>query len=346
MPQTINLPPAPRRIKRERLSRVVERFLSLLEAAGASPKTVRVYRAALRDFVERVGDKLAGEVSVEDYLIWLSGVRKGVRKPRGGNQKNTIHYYSIFVRKFLRWLGLEEELPVPPRDNGRIDTVLSEEEVEALLRSSRDLMDLVIVSLLFETGMRVGELLNIKIKDIDFNNNIIKIKGKYGKERIVFLGPISLQALQTLIEARRPRPSEKLIDMSYQAVYKRLKTLAKRAGVNPEKVRPHVLRHTFATTALKRGMSLPALQKIMGHSNIRVTERYLHLMIDDAAREYARIFYGSPMVVAPQPQGAPIQPYGYRLPENMPGSTMGRLEGMYGPFSPLVRARGSLVKYD
>ena len=290
-------PPPPATIRRATLKEAAELFLQALAAAGASSKTIRAYRAALSSFVKEAGtDRRAVDIGVEDYVRWLSTIRtQGPVRPRGsGSTRNTIHYYALFVRKFLRWLGIENEIPVPPRDDGRLEQVLSPGEVEALLEASRDLVDALIVALLVETGMRVGELLNVRVSDIDLDQGTIRIRGKYGKERIVLFGPLSRALLETYLETVNPRRRAKLLDISYQAVYKRLKALAKRAGVDPSKVRPHILRHTFATEALRRGMSLPALQRLLGHSNIRITQRYLHLVTEDIRREYYQAFAALP----------------------------------------------------
>lgn len=306
MPSLRPMPP-PRGVRRLSLERASSLFISALRAAGASEKTLRAYHAAIKSFVAYVGPgKPVSGLSSEDYVSWLSELQqRGVRRPRGsGSTRNTIHYYALFVRKFLRWLGLDEDLPVPPRDNGRIEDVLTPGEVERLLGAVSDITDLIIVSLLFETGIRVGELLSIRIADIDLNNGTIRVRGKYGKERIVFFGPLSRAAIEALLSQKRPGPYDRLVDLTYQAVYKRLKKLALRAGLDPRKVRPHVLRHTFATEALRRGMSLPALQRLLGHSSIRITQRYLHLVTEDLRREYYEKF-------AVQPGPAPAAPYNH-----------------------------------
>ena len=280
-----------------------------MSAAGASEKTLRAYRAALRSFAGVVGDRKVSEIGAEDYLRWLSYMRRqGPSRPRGGNAKNTLHYYAVFVRKFLRWIGVRDELPVPPRDSGQLETVLTREELEKLLAAVRDDLDLLILAILMETGVRIGELLNVRLRDIDPRARSIRVRGKYGKERVVFYGPLTEKALHLYVSARRPRPADYLVPLTYQAVYKRLKSLAKRAGVDPSRVRPHVLRHTFATEALRRGMSLPALQRLLGHSSIRITQRYLHLVTDDVRREYLEAF-GSPAWGRRTP--APEAPYSW-----------------------------------
>jgi len=291
MGSSIRLMPAPRGIARKRLEDAVEVFLNTLEASGASEKTIRAYRAALRSFADHVGpERRVSEITPEDYASWLAWLRKRPGKRRNARRDSTIHYYSIFVRRFLKWAGIDEDLPAVPGGRSEFSDALSWDEVVALMEAARDLLDLVIVAVLAETGLRASELLGLTWRDVDLRRGVLRVVGKYGKERVVFLGPVSSEALSLLFEETRPSLRDRVVPISYQALYKRVKRLAERAGLDPEKVRPHVLRHTFATEALRRGMSLPALQRLLGHSNIKITERYLHLVTEDVEREYRSIF--------------------------------------------------------
>ncbi|MDP8002872.1 MAG: site-specific tyrosine recombinase/integron integrase [Caldisphaera sp.] len=267
-------------------------FLQELEASGASQHTIKSYRAAIKQFINFIGNnKKIDQINDENYLQWISFVRKHgfANSKNGKNFEVTIHYYSIFVRRFLVWLGLNENIPVMNARKQSFSYALTWEEVGRLVNSIRDLDDLLIISIMTETGIRVRELLNLRWDDIDFQSGQIRILGKYNKERIVFMGPISKQALQTAYSIYGNK-RQNIIGMTYQAVYKRLKSLAIRANLDPRKIRPHVLRHTFATEALRRGMSLPVLQRLLGHSDIKVTQLYLHLVNDDMRREYSRLF--------------------------------------------------------
>ncbi len=301
------LPRPPANIGSMTLGEAIRLFLKVLDSLGWSPKTIKVYRAALRDFSSSVGpERPMSEITSDDYLSWLSLDSRRVRE--GSIRRSTAHYYSIMVRRFLRWTGVGGDMHAYGRGERRFKGSLRWGEVLTLLQASRDVIDALIVSLLAETGLRVSEFLSITLRDIDMVKGSIRVKGKYGKEREVFLGPISRSILEEYLSAIGPRrPNDRLVNISYQAVYKRLKKLAERAGVDPERVRPHVLRHTFATEALRRGMSLPSLQRLLGHSDIKVTQLYLHLTNEDVRSEYQSLFHHT--TLAPPPLPTPHQPH-------------------------------------
>jgi integrase/recombinase XerD len=311
------LPPPPRGLEGRSVREAVEAFLGALEAAGASPSTIRAYRAALEAFTAHVGPgRRAGELGPDDYTSWLRAARaSGPRRPRGGRWESTLHYYSVYVRRFLEWLGVARGLPALPRPSRGYSGALRWSEVEALLEASRDLLDALIVAFLAESGLRARELLGLRVRDIDLEAGEAVVRGKYGKERRVPLGPLTRSLLPLWLRERGLGPGDRLVPISYQALYKRLKTLAARAGLDPAKVRPHVLRHTFATEALRRGVSLAALQRILGHSDIKVTQLYLHLAWEDVRREYQAAFTAQPWPQAPAawpPPPAPQAPaYAY-----------------------------------
>ena len=307
-----DLPPPPPGLLEKSNREILEAFLAALAAAGASEKTVKAYRAAISDFLEYIGDKPLREVSSSDVAGWVyERLSRGVKRPReedGRARRVTMHYYTLFLRGFFEWLKLDVKVPVvrKPR-RGRVEA-LRAEDVYRLIMAARDPLDLLIVALLFETGLRAQEAVGLRWRDIDFSKREIRVRNaKYGEERIVLYGQLTEQALQLILATRPPRsPDESVLGISYSGLYKRLKTLAKRAGLDPEKVRPHVLRHTFATEALRRGVPLPVVQRLLGHHDIKVTQVYLHILDEDVRRAYQAAFNPGALAQAP-PQLAPIQ---------------------------------------
>lgn len=319
MPSPGRAPPGVLELSNEE---IVELFLEELYASGASEHTVRAYRSALRDFLEFIKGKPLREVTASDVMAWRisrrrNGFPRRVRNKRrklseyeeGRLRQATLHYYTLFLRAFFKWLGLDVDVPVVKLPRRREPQVLSEEEVEKLIAACRDLLDLVIVYLLVGSGLRARELLALTPDDVDLERGEVRVRaGKFGEERVAFLTDEAVAVLKEWIRTSGVKRGEPLIPLSYSGLYKRLKTLAKRAGLPPEKVRPHVLRHTFATSALRRGMNLIAVQRLLGHKDVKTTQVYTHLTVDDLRREF-RMAFGTgrpagPLAARPAPVGA------------------------------------------
>ncbi|MEM4570042.1 MAG: tyrosine-type recombinase/integrase [Desulfurococcaceae archaeon] len=314
---------------------ILKEFESTLRAAGASRETIKSYMAAIRDFMSFTRNKPLREVTVRDVIAWrnerLANGFTGAKTSDKYKWQVTLHYYSVLLRRFFKWLGLRIRVLGTKKLPARVDA-LSEEEVGALLAAASKPVDKLIVSLLVTTGLRSRELLNLKVEDVDLGKQIIRVRSaKYGKERLVTAPLEVFEYLGAWIKLNGLQPGDRLFKISYSALYKKLKRLAKRAGVDPSKTRPHVLRHTFATIAIRRGMSLASLQRLLGHSDIRTTQVYLHITIDDIKREYEEKIGGSITRSKPCPAcNRPIQldalfcPYcGKAVEERIEGVTVG-----------------------
>lgn len=211
------------------------------------------------------------------------------------------------VRGFLAYQRLEsrrEDDPaarlVTPKRRRPLPRVLSLEDVEALLAAPRlatakGLRDRAMLEVLYATGLRVSELVGLRLGSMDLRRGIVRVTGKGNRERLVPVGRRALAALHAYLEggrvAVRPKqdalfPGPKGTPMTRQAFWVRLRRLALDAGLDPRRLSPHVLRHSFATHLVERGADLRTVQTLLGHRDISTTEIYTHV-----ARERLRQLY-------------------------------------------------------
>ncbi|MFP4286804.1 MAG: site-specific tyrosine recombinase XerD [Candidatus Izemoplasmataceae bacterium] len=203
------------------------------------------------------------------------------------------------MKKFHQFL-LEEKLVKDnvillinrPKKTKRLPEVLSIEEIEALIErvkqtdSNLSKRNLAMIELLYGSGLRISELLELKVNDLHINMGFINVIGKGNKERIVPLGSLAVKAMKTYLESARlylskqPTPYVFLNrfgkKMSRIGFYKILKELASDAGINKD-VSPHTLRHSFATHLIEEGVDLRFVQEMLGHTDVSTTEIYTHI---------------------------------------------------------------------
>jgi integrase/recombinase XerD len=269
----------------------LEGFLALL-AASRAPRTVDAYRRDLDDLTARLGKPLR-TASTEDLERCLAGLRAE------GRSSATIARRTAAARSFFRHLvllGQREDNPaaaVPlPRKRRRLPRTLSPSEAERLIGAAagttpRSLRDRALVELLYGAGLRVGEAVGLGKTDIDLEQRLVRATGKGDKERIVPLGRPAAEALRRYLSRGRPhldrrhRPELFLNaqggGLTRAGVFLVLRRLAEKAGLEPERVHPHLLRHSFATHLLEGGADLRSVQEMLGHADLATTELYTHV---------------------------------------------------------------------
>ena len=275
---------------------VVDRFLDAIWAErGLSENTLKAYRADLLALNQRLQGRKVDLVRVTraDILEYISWRVDGGAKPR-----STARQLSSF-RRFFRYLlreGVIAEDPTTqiamPKIGRALPQSLTEEEVEALLAvpvvsDPLGHRDRAMLELLYATGVRVSELINLKLSQVNLNQGVLRIIGKGDRERLIPLGDEAQDWVKKFIEGPRvkillERQTEYLFPtgrgdrMTRQAFWHIIKRYAKKAGIG-KKLSPHTVRHAFATHLLNNGADLRVVQLLLGHSDVSTTQIYTHV---------------------------------------------------------------------
>lgn len=192
-----------------------------------------------------------------------------------------------------------------PKKDGVLPGALTREEMTRLIeynypQNLKGLRDRAIIEMLYSSGVRVGELISLKIKDMDFKGKTVNVLGKGKKERLL---PVTSQAIDSIENYLMKRPTGKDKDsiifcnlkgeqLTERGVQYIIDTLARNCVIY-RKITPHMLRHSFATHFLENGMNLRYLQALLGHSNLSTTEIYTHLSIEELTKVYRKAHPGS-----------------------------------------------------
>ena len=279
------------------IAQLKKEFLEYLEIEkGRSVKTVENYDRYLRRFLDFAKISLPGEITeeaVRKYRLYLN---------RASLDKKTQNYHVIALRSFLKYLARKniesldaekiELAKTPPRELDLLDI----SDLERLLdspkgTSAKILRDKAILELFFSTGLRISELCNLKIDDVNLKRDEFSVRGKGGKIRVVFLSDRAKTAISNYLEKRGSIDNDKLFHVTPRSIQRMIKKYAIKAGIT-KKVTPHVLRHAFATDLLQNGADLRSVQIMLGHANISTTQIYTHLT-DKQLKEVHKAFHGT-----------------------------------------------------
>jgi integrase/recombinase XerD len=269
----------------------VEGFLAL-GAARLAPRTVEAYRRDLAHFSAWLGRSPA-RATADDLARYVAQLRAD------GRAATTIARRLAAIRSFFRHqvlLGAREDNPAAqvelPKRRRTLPRTLSPGEVERLLDAAagtapRAMRDRAIAELLYGAGLRVSEAVSLDRQAVDLEHKLVRCIGKGNKERVVPIGREAVDALRRYLAHGRPhldkrnRPDLFLNAqggvLTRSGVFLILRKLAAKAGLEPERVHPHLLRHSFATHLLEGGADLRAVQEMLGHADLATTELYTHV---------------------------------------------------------------------
>jgi integrase/recombinase XerD len=289
-----------------RSEQLVDRFLDAIwMERGLSQNTLGAYRADLmtlgRGLSER--NKSIDKANKADLLAFIAKRVEDGAKPR-----STARQLSSF-RRFFRYImreGLRDSDPTAeiemPRIGRSLPKTLTEDEVDALLHAPNTdeplgHRDRAMLELLYATGLRVSELINLRQSQVNFNQGVLRIIGKGDRERLIPLGDEAQRWLRDFIDGPRMEillerqtdylfPTRRGDRMTRQAFWHIIKRYAEKAGI-AKKLSPHSLRHAFATHLLNHGADLRVVQLLLGHSDLSTTQIYTHV-----ARERLKDLHG------------------------------------------------------
>lgn len=295
---------------------LTESFLNMMAAEiGAAVNTLSAYRRDVEQFSDICGENYAAlkEEDIANYVQVLS---------REGYAARSVARKISAVKDFLKFLFSEKEISSNPaqyiqvpKQEKPLPKFLTEAEVRRLIVAAEESDKLsqkraaVMLELMYACGLRVSEVAELPENCINFDKKQIFVRGKGSKERLI---PIAAPAMQKVLDyldvrqkfirgGRRSRwlfPSQSSASghVTRDAFFKNIKETAIKAGLNPEKVSPHVLRHSFATHLLNNDADLRSVQKMLGHENIGTTEIYTHIqperLVETVNKKHPLALYG------------------------------------------------------
>lgn len=265
-------------------------FLNFIASEkGLALQTIEAYERDVRLFLSHINGKKLGAIEQGDVVRFMEEMKKK------GYASSTLYRTLVSIKVFFRFLKREKwiekdptHLVESPKLWQLIPEVMTENEVKRLLMqpdtvSEIGARDRAILEMLYATGIRVSELCGLNVHDV--GEDTVRVRGKGGKERVVPIANVAIEALDTYLTFRdRTKRLEDLPlfvtkrgkRMDRTQVWSRMKKYAKAAGIE-KGVSPHTLRHSFATHLLDHGADLRVIQELLGHADIGTTDRYTHL---------------------------------------------------------------------
>ena len=255
-----------------------------------SKNTYDGYYRDLKDFFMYVNKDYKG-IKRQDIINYIEYLSKK-SNPR------TVNRHIVSIKNYFKYMEKNKEISINPSENivglktpKTVPHVLSEEDIDKLLNiklnNAYDYRNKAMLELMYSSGLRISELLNLEVNNVDLDNYLVRCFGKGAKERIVPLSDVAHNALYEYIYIYRNSLAKNKINnilflnsrgnkLSRQGFFKILKTIALEKGINKD-LSPHTIRHSFATHLINHGADLRSVQTMLGHENIKTTQIYTHV---------------------------------------------------------------------
>ncbi|HEY92865.1 MAG TPA: tyrosine-type recombinase/integrase [Dehalococcoidia bacterium] len=304
------------------LVRLTESYAFCLSTEGKSTKTIKWYTANLKRFAQFLSNnqlpEAVTEITKEEARQFISHLQTEVTRWEDHSNIHddkrlsaySVHGYARTIKAFWSWLLAEGYItrnPMtslkPPKTPRKVISTFSLEQIQKILnaidkKSSHGFRNFTMILLLLDTGIRLSELINLQMNDIDFLQSFIIVKGKGNKERVVPFGSQVRRTLRRYIMHFRPEPdsprtnelflTEDGLPLKSRAVQSMLLRLSKKAKMSGVRLNPHRFRHTFAKQYLVQGGDIFSLQKILGHSSLEVVRMYVNLITSDILEQHRK----------------------------------------------------------
>ena len=248
-----------------------EKLENELKLKGYSRKTLKSYGYHVDRF-------LKSGLGLKEYLL---------RLVNSGKSRNTVRTTGFAVKFYLSAAGSPDAAAIPNVKRAKqLPVILSRQEIEGMIEATNNLVHRLIIKMLYATGMRASELINLQWHDIDFGRNIVHIKqAKGNKDRITMLSPKIKRDLNALYAERKGHVFRSNREAKYNiaTIQKIIGNAARKAHI-AKKVKPHTLRHSFATHLLEKGTDVRYIQDLLGHANLQTTMIYTRVSNRDIGR--------------------------------------------------------------
>lgn len=284
------------------LNELIDEFLRyLLIDKGYSNNTIDSYKRDLFKFLEYNKNKSIDDIGANDLKQYIKHLNE-----ENLNEKSISRNISC-LKSFYKFLVIDKRIDNNPTDilfipkiKKSLPNILSEEEILNLLDinliDNYSFRNKAMLELMYSSGLRVSELVNLKLQDLDLSLDLVRTVGKGSKERVIPIGEYASSALMEYISKYRNLMLKKYNNeylflnnhgnkMTRQGFFKIIKSIAKEKGINKQ-LSPHTLRHSFASHLLKYGADLRTIQELLGHSDISTTQIYTHISNEQLRENY------------------------------------------------------------
>lgn len=262
---------------------IIRSFVKYLKGKRYSESTIKTYFTFIADFIDYVQPKPINELKIRDVELFLENVFVP-RKYSISSQRQFISALKLFI-SFNPDCQIDSLTLDRPKKSRILPTVLSQEEIIRLIQVTKNLKHRAIIALLYSSGLRIGELTKLELRDIDIERRQIIVKnGKGRKDRFVVLANAFLPLLQNYLVTYKPSyyfvEGQGSINYTESSIRKFLSTSTKLAKIE-KRVTPHTLRHSYATHLLENGVGLRHIQELLGHAKPETTMIYTHVAKKD-----------------------------------------------------------------